>query len=104
MSRGAPGQRTERAGLRRGLVLLLAWHTGAFLILSLVAILGGGGSQLPSVLAILGLTIMVWQWIYVLPLVLLLAWKRRWPVLRGVLLGALITTLVNGAACFGVMR
>ena len=71
---------------------------------SLVAILGGGGSQLPSVLAILGLTIMVWQWIYVLPLVLLLAWKRRWPVLRGVLLGALITTLVNGAACFGVMR
>jgi hypothetical protein len=24
--------------------------------------------------------------------------------LRGVLLGALITTLVNGAACFGVMR
>lgn len=85
-------------------MLLLVWHTGAFLILSLVAILGGGGSQLPSVLAILGLTIMVWQWIYVLPLVLLLAWKRRWPVLRGVLLGALITTLVNGAACFGVMR
>jgi hypothetical protein len=38
------------------------------------------------------------------PVFELLAWKRRRPVLRGVLLGALITTLVNGAACFGVMR
>jgi hypothetical protein len=100
---GTPGGK-EQSGLRRGLMLLLAWHGGAFLVLTVIAIAGGGGSQLPSVVAILALTIMVWQWIYVLPLLVILAWKQRWPVLRGVLLGALITTLVNGAACFGVMR
>lgn len=91
-------------GLRRGLLLLLISHAVAFAVLSLVAVLAGGASQISAVLPILALTILFWQWLYVLPLVLLLALRKRWAVMQGVLLGALITTLVNGAACFGLMR
>lgn len=105
MSRAGRRPRSPWAnGLRRGLLLLLISHAVAFGLLSLVAVLVGGASQISAVLPILAVTILFWQWLYVLPLVLVLAIRKRWAVMQGVLLGALITTLLNGAACFGLIR
>ncbi len=90
-----------------GLCLLLSLHTLAILILGATSIacgfLGSLGSLLNALVGILNALIIytllglgVSQLLYVIPLVLQLHRRRRWGLIQGVILGALLTAVLNG--------
>jgi hypothetical protein len=80
-----------------GVVALLLWLAGP----SLAAMTG---QSVATLWAMASLTIFLWQWLYVLPLMLWLRKRNQSMMANGVLFGALINILLNGAgACFAVL-
>lgn len=100
-------QRNESAGIAAGFLLLLVIHALAFyLLLLLIGLLTRINSSFPTsvgtylttqyrflfILGSPGLT----QLIYVIPLVFLLRWQQRWGLMKGVIISAVLTALLNG--------
>ena len=91
----APGQ----GSIAKGLVLLLALHVGATLLCGLCALLTDGDvTGAATILLFLGGI----QVVYVVPAAIVCSTKRKYRTLKGLLIGAGITFLVN-AACAGIV-
>jgi Na+/proline symporter len=58
------------------------------------------GSYMMSIAQAIGLT----QLLYVIPLVLYLKRQRRWGWMKGVIIGACLTALVNGGCWLAILR
>lgn len=40
------------------------------------------------------------QFLYVIPLILVLVWRRQWELMKGVMIGAGVTVLLNVGGCW----
>lgn len=94
-------QRNEIAQIITGVLLLVVGHIFAITVLStltyLVYILGAL-TILPIdiLLAYAGFWIGISQLLYVIPLVIRLKQLQKWGMMKGVIIGAVITALLNG--------
>jgi O-antigen/teichoic acid export membrane protein len=104
-------QRNEFRDIVRGIFLLLVAHIIAIVagfILGYILILIGSASSgavssfsnmIATVLLFSLFGIGISQWLYVTPLLIRLRRRERWGLFKGVLIGALLTMLLNGG-CF----
>lgn len=86
-------------GIILGLLLLLGGHIAAiifFFLLGVLVSVAGGGYAGIAIWAVGALFLFLWQLFYVIPLVWWLRRRRNWGLLKGVLMGAVLTGLVNG--------
>mgnify|MGYP001797702765 FL=1 len=92
----------EIAQIVGGFMVLMAFHSvAAILIFGLgfgIGMLMGGYSFL-TIWVAGSIGFLFWQLLYVIPLVLRFKRRRRFGLMKGVIVGATITALVNGA-CF----
>jgi uncharacterized BrkB/YihY/UPF0761 family membrane protein len=94
-------QRRECRDFFLGIALLILCHLAfVFFFLPLCDVIltryrGSQNEGLITVLALLGIGIA--QALYVIPLCLYLAKRRRYMLMKGVIIGACITALLNGA-------
>lgn len=99
--------RNEWAGVLRGVLLLFVLHVVAILIIWLIGAVANAtfgsslvairtlNSVLLSAIAAIGIT----QLIYVIPLAVMLNRGHHYSVLKGVIIGAVLTALLN-SGCF----
>lgn len=94
-------QRNEIAQIISGILLLLALHILAVTVFSLLVyvlnMLGIAAiSQLNTlfIYAIFGIGIS--QLLYVIPLIIRLKQRQEWGMMKGVIIGAVLTVLLNG--------
>lgn len=88
----------EFLGIFSGIFILIAMHTIAIAGIYILGIILFSGTADYSVLffwiyAAFGFGLI--QLLYVIPLVLKLKRERRWAMMKGVIIGAVITALVN---------
>ncbi|MEL6232619.1 MAG: hypothetical protein AAFR24_22160 [Cyanobacteria bacterium J06627_3] len=92
----------EIAQIVGGFMVLMAFHgIAATLIFALgfgIGMLIGGYSFL-TIWVVGSMGFLFWQLLYVIPLLLRFKRRRRFGMMKGVIVGATITALVNGA-CF----
>lgn len=94
-------QRNETPIIIAGFFLVLGLHILAIVIFSLLAyilnLLGGTTFALINMLwiyAIFGIGIS--QFLYVVPLIIRLKQQQEWGLMKGVIIGAVLTALLNG--------
>lgn len=92
-------RKNEFLGIVSGILILIAMHAIAMAAIFILGIIFFGGTSDYSVLffwiyAAFGFGLI--QFLYVIPLVLKLKRERRWAMMRGVIIGAVITALVSG--------
>jgi hypothetical protein len=89
---------TEFGKILSGIFLVLGLHILAFLAGGLIGsiAISLGIDSIASTLFSLALFIGISQLIYISPLMILLIQQRNWGVLKGVIIGAVITALLNG--------
>lgn len=102
-------QRNEVSQIISGIFLLLGLHIFAITVLSFlvyVVNLLGGTTIFPInilwIYAVFGLGIS--QLLYVVPLIIRLKQQQRWGLMKGVIIGAVITALLNGACWLVVVN
>lgn len=88
--------KNQTKGIVLGILLLVCLHVVAVFLISIVGfaygILGYAiGSLLLVLIFLLGLV----QLIYLIPVIIILRWRRRWAVMKGVIICAAITLLLN---------
>ncbi len=95
-------QQNEFWKVTQGILLLFLMHTLAASIISLLSyllqIIYGGYTLLGVWITGFG-GFFIWQLLYVIPICILLKRKRKHLMMKGVIIGAVITALVNGG-CF----
>ena len=87
-----------------GFMLLLAFHSIAGLLIFALGFIVGMGAGNYTFLAIWiggAMGFLFWQLLYVIPLILRFQRRRQFGLMKGVIIGATLTALVNGA-CFVV--
>jgi hypothetical protein len=103
-------QRNEAIQIGLGILLLLGLHLAAIaigtlaaMILSYVAnglqsgsLLSGIFQNLMAILLYAFLGIGLAQAIYVVPVIVVLSRRQKWGLMKGVIVGAVITALLNG--------
>lgn len=95
-------QRNEIADLLSGILLVFGMHILAIIICGvlnslLITLLGPNPvSTITYVLVISLLGIGISQLVYVVPVIFLLKRQGQWGVMKGVIIGAVITALLNG--------
>jgi hypothetical protein len=94
-------ERNEISKIIFGILLVLGLHILALIVLTLlvytVNILGGATVFPINILwiyAVFGIGIS--QLLYVIPLIIRLKQQQRWGLMKGVIIGAVITALLNG--------
>ena len=104
-------QRNEFRDIVKGIALLLVSHILAIVIESVLLFIltsisstfsGAVASFLNMAVTVLlfgSFGIGITQWLYVTPLLIRLRRRERWALFKGVLIGALLTMLLNGG-CF----
>lgn len=99
-------QRNQLIGIFIGILALIGMH----ILLGLVILSGGllvgrivGGYSIFSVWFYGATGFFIWQLIYVLPMVIWLRRRRNLGIMKGVIIGAALTALLNGG-CFLSMR
>lgn len=101
-------QRNETWEIIGGILLLIGMHFAAFLLLYLLIILLVRFKSFVTILIITYITtnffnsfifIGLTQLIYVIPIVFWLKRRQRWGLMKGVIIGAILTALLNGG-CF----
>jgi Na+/proline symporter len=87
-------QRNEILGVFLGIILLICMHILAILAIVLLSFIRGiyGG----QILIIGGFGFFLWQLLYVIPVTLWLKRRRQYGLMKGVIIGAVITALLNG--------
>lgn len=91
----------------KGLLLLLGCHLLAgLLIFGLGFIIGSifGGYSIIGVWIVGAAGFLFWQLLYVLPLTIWLKRRGKIGLMKGVIIGAVITALVNGACYLAIAR
>lgn len=93
-------RRNEFLGIVSGILLLLGMHLLAglavFLVSFPIAALLGGGYAILMVWAFASITIFLWQLLYVIPLIFWLRRRQRRAMVKGVIICAVLTALLNG--------
>ncbi len=80
-----------------GIFLLTGIHISVLTILGVIASIPISGVNYFVAIYIYALAgIGITQLIYVIPLIFWLRWKRKWGLMKGIILGAVITALLNG--------
>ena len=104
-------QRNEFRDIVRGMGLLLVAHMLAiaveFVLAYILALISPTSSSAVSSFASTAGTVLLFsffgigiaQWLYVTPLLIRLRRREKWALFKGVLIGALLTMLLNGG-CF----
>ncbi|HEY9300933.1 hypothetical protein NDI44_26230 [Trichocoleus sp. DQ-A3] len=91
----------EFLGVLSGMLLLLGMHLIAglavFLVSFPIAALLGGGYAILIVWAFSAISIFLWQLLYVIPLIFWLRRRQRRAMVKGVIICAVLTALLNGA-------
>jgi hypothetical protein len=100
-------QRNESLNIFLGILLLFAFHCLAIVIIFALGLLYGQifGSNNYNVLGIWMVGVagfFVWQMLYVIPICIWLKRQQRLAMMKGVIIGAVITALLNGS-CFLLM-
>ncbi|MEG4320985.1 MULTISPECIES: hypothetical protein [unclassified Microcoleus] len=90
----------EIKGIFLGILLLIGLHVAAFILGSIIGYvsvaIGGIGSSIASFLLLSIFGIGLVQIIYVIPAIIILSRQRQFAVMKGVIIGAVITALLNG--------
>ncbi len=93
-------RKNEFLGIVSGILLLLGMHLIAglavFLVSFLIAPLLGGGYAILVVWAFAAISIFLWQLLYVIPLIFWLRRRQRRAMVKGVIICAVLTALLNG--------
>ncbi len=91
-------QNNESFKIFLGVVILFAFHIAAIVAYCLIALLLNTGLYDSSVaiFAFLIFGIGISQIIYVIPIVIILRSRREFALMKGVIIGAVITALLNG--------
>ncbi|HBE20795.1 MAG TPA: hypothetical protein DEG17_00930 [Cyanobacteria bacterium UBA11149] len=79
-----------------GVLLLTGCHILILTILGAIASAATGNYNIGIIYLYALLGIGIAQLIYVIPLIIWLRWKRKWGIMKGVIIGAVITALLNG--------
>jgi len=111
----APRQNSDLAGIFLGFFLLIVLHIIAIpLLWELIFLISAINSAIPTalltfftteyrflfLLAVPGLT----QLIYVIPLVFWLKKREKWGLMKGIIIGAVITALLNGTCWLSLLK
>lgn len=91
----------------KGVLFLLGWHLPAGIAIvalgpGIGSVLGGDAGSRVWLIGFMGFWF--WQLIYVLPLTILLKQQGRTGMMKGVIIGAILTALVNGACYLANVR
>lgn len=104
-------QRNEAWKIIGGILLLIGMHTAfwlLYLLISLLIILLVGFQSFVTIIIINYITTIFFygfifigliQLIYVIPIVFWLKRRQRWGLMKGIIIGAILTALLNGG-CF----
>ncbi len=99
-------QPSELGEIIKGFVLLMFLHLLAGIIIILLGLVIGaifGGYSVLGVWLVGGVGFLFWQLLYVIPLALRFQRQGKTGLMKGVIIGAVFTALINGA-CFLGMR
>ena len=91
-------QINEIKGIVSGIFLLMGLHLAAIILVIIISSIstGGIGFYIASFLNLGFLAIGIAQLIYVVPAIIVLRRRREFAVIKGLIIGAIITALVNG--------
>lgn len=84
----------------KGFLLLLLFHICAGVIIVLLGwwlSSSTGNYTIPSVWVIGAIGFLFWQLLYVIPLIIWLKRRRKMGMMKGVIIGAVLTALLNGS-------
>jgi hypothetical protein len=89
---------TELGKILSGFFLVIGLHIAAVLIGGLIGSIASflGIYSIASILLFAALGIGITQIIYIIPLIIWLIRQRNWGLMKGVIIGAVITALLNG--------
>jgi Na+/proline symporter len=85
--------------LIRGIFLVPALHIGFVMLLLLVGTIFDRPKILSSLFDLLFYWMGISQFVYLIPVILVFRRRRRFEMIKGIAIGAILTILVNGA-CF----
>ena len=90
--------RNEVMGIVSGIFLLMGLHLAAIILGIIISsiFIGGIGSYIASFLGLGFFGIGIAQLIYVVPAIIVLRRRREFGVVKGLIIGAIITALLNG--------
>ena len=89
---------TELGKILSGFFLVIGLHIAAVLIGGLIGSIASflGIYNIANILLFAALGIGITQIIYIIPLIIWLIRQRNWGLMKGVIIGAVITALLNG--------
>ncbi|KAB8316572.1 hypothetical protein SD81_025690 [Tolypothrix campylonemoides VB511288] len=87
-------QRNEILGVFLGILLLIGMHILAIIAIVLLGFIRG--TYAIQIWIIGGFSFFLWQLLYVIPVTLWLKRRRQYDLMKGVIIGAVITALLNG--------
>ena len=94
-------QRNELKEIFLGIILLLGLHILAILIfIALAYTFAALNSSLAFIFGLSVYAIGLSQLFYALPLVIWLYQRQKWGLMKGVIIGAVLTALLNGGGLF----
>jgi hypothetical protein len=101
--------RNEVMGIVSGIFLLMGLHLAAIILGIIISsiFIGVVGSYIASFLGVVFFGIGIAQLIYVIPAIIVLRRRRHFAVLKGLIIGAVITALLNGGCwlvIYSIMR
>jgi Na+/proline symporter len=85
--------------LIRGIFLVPALHIGFVMLLLLVGTIFDRPKILSNLFDLLFYWMGISQFVYLIPVILVFRRRRRFEMIKGIAIGAILTILVNGA-CF----
>jgi hypothetical protein len=92
--------RNEIMGIVSGIFLLMGLHLAALILVSILCpifiSIGGIAYYIASFLCVVFVGIGIAQLIYVVPAIIVLRRRREFARLKGLIIGAIITALLNG--------
>ena len=97
----------EQLEIAKGLLLLLSCHVLAGMFIFVLGFIIGsifGGYSIIGVWVVGAGGFLFWQLLYVLPLTIWLKRRGKIGMMQGVIIGAVITALVNGACYLAIAR
>ncbi len=96
---------TEFGKILSGFFCVLGLHILAFISGGLIGsiAISLGIDSIGNILLYLAIYIGITQLIYIFPIMILLIRQRNWGVLKGVIIGAVITALLNGGCWLWVI-
>ncbi|MFH7027547.1 MAG: hypothetical protein ACHBN1_19635 [Heteroscytonema crispum UTEX LB 1556] len=100
-------RQNEITGIILGILMLFGMHILAGLVIFVLGLIIGqifGNYTFLAVWAIGGYGFLFWQLLYVIPLIFWLKRQQRLALMKGVIIGAVITALLNGGCSLLLVR